>query len=160
MVRAIYPGSFDPVTFGHLDVIRRASELFDEVIVGVLHNSQKSPLFSVEERVNILKEVTADIPNVKIETFSGLSVNFARNCDAKVIIRGLRAITDFEYELQMAQTNRVIAPDIDTIFLTTNLKYSYLSSSIVKEIAGYQGDISEFLHPAIAEKVRERLANK
>ena len=160
MVRAIYPGSFDPVTFGHLDVIRRASELFDEVIVGVLHNSQKSPLFSVEERVNILKEVTADIPNVKIETFSGLSVNFARNCDAKVIIRGLRAITDFEYELQMAQTNRVIAPDIDTIFLTTNLKYSYLSSSIVKEIAGYQGDISEFLHPAVAEKVREKLANK
>ena len=109
MVRAIYPGSFDPVTFGHLDVIRRASELFDEVIVGVLHNSQKSPLFSVEERVNILKEVTADIPNVKIETFSGLSVNFARNCDAKVIIRGLRAITDFEYELQMAQTNRVLS---------------------------------------------------
>ena len=160
MVRAIYPGSFDPVTFGHLDVIRRASELFDEVIVGVLHNSQKSPLFSVEERVNILKEVTADIPNVKIETFSGLSVNFARNCDAKVIIRGLRAITDFEYELQMAQTNRDIAPDIDTIFLTTNLKYSYLSSSIVKEIAGYQGDISEFLHPAVAEKVREKLANK
>ena len=160
MVRAIYPGSFDPVTFGHLDVIRRASELFDEVIVGVLHNSQKSPLFSVEERVNILKEVTADIPNVKIETFSGLSVNFARNCDAKVIIRGLRAITDFEYELQMAQTNRVIAPDIDTIFLTTNLKYSYLSSSIVKEIAGYQGDISEFLHPAVAAKVRAKLANK
>ena len=112
MVRAIYPGSFDPVTFGHLDVIRRASELFDEVIVGVLHNSQKSPLFSVEERVNILKEVTADIPNVKIETFSGLSVNFARNCDAKVIIRGLRAITDFEYELQMAQTNRVLAKDV------------------------------------------------
>ena len=116
MVRAIYPGSFDPVTFGHLDVIRRASELFDEVIVGVLHNSQKSPLFSVEERVNILKEVTADIPNVKIETFSGLSVNFARNCDAKVIIRGLRAITDFEYELQMAQTNRVLEKDVDTMF--------------------------------------------
>ena len=124
MVRAIYPGSFDPVTFGHLDVIRRASELFDEVIVGVLHNSQKSPLFSVEERVNILKEVTADIPNVKIETFSGLSVNFARNCDAKVIIRGLRAITDFEYELQMAQTNRVLAKDVDTMFLTTSLEYA------------------------------------
>ena len=160
MVRAIYPGSFDPVTFGHLDVIRRASELFDEVIVGVLHNSQKSPLFSVEERVNILKEVTADIPNVKIETFSGLSVNFARNCDAKVIIRGLRAITDFEYELQMAQTNRVIAGDIDTIFLTTNLKYSYLSSSIVKEIAGYGGDIDAFLHPMVAERTREKFRER
>ena len=144
MVRAIYPGSFDPVTFGHLDVIRRASELFDEVIVGVLHNSQKSPLFSVEERVNILKEVTADIPNVKIETFSGLSVNFARNCDAKVIIRGLRAITDFEYELQMAQTNRVLAKDVDTMFLTTSLEYAYLSSTTVKEAAYFGADISKF----------------
>ena len=119
MVRAIYPGSFDPATFGHLDVIKRAAELFDEVIVGVLMNSEKSPLFSVEERVNILKKVTADIPNLKVTSFSGLSVNFARSCDAKVIIRGLRAITDFEYELQMAQTNRVLAKDVDTMFLTT-----------------------------------------
>lgn len=160
MTTAVYPGSFDPVTNGHLDVISRGAALFDKVIVGVLHNSTKSPLFSVEERVRILNEATRDLPNVEIVAFSGLSVDFARQCEAKVIIRGLRAITDFEYELQMAQTNRVIAPDIDTIFLTTNLKYSYLSSSIVKEIAGYQGDISEFLHPAVAEKVREKLANK
>ena len=160
MTTAVYPGSFDPVTNGHLDVISRGAELFDKVIVGVLHNSTKSPLFSVEERVRILNEAIKDLPNVEIVAFSGLSVDFARQCKAKVIIRGLRAITDFEYELQMAQTNRVIAPDIDTIFLTTNLKYSYLSSSIVKEIAGYQGDISEFLHPAVAEKVREKLANK
>ena len=160
MKTAIYPGSFDPVTFGHLDIIKRSASLADHLIVGVLNNSSKTPLFSVDERVNMIKEVTADIPNVEVLSFSGLLVDFARKHNVQVIIRGLRAVTDFEYELQMAQTNRVIAPDIDTIFLTTNLKYSYLSSSIVKEIAGYQGDISEFLHPAIAEKVRERLANK
>lgn len=160
MVIAVYPGSFDPATYGHLDIIKRASVSFDKVIVGVLHNSAKSPLFSARERVNILEKAVQDIPNVEVKAFEGLSVNFARENHAQVIIRGLRAVTDFEYELQMAQTNRVIAPDIDTIFLTTNLKYSYLSSSIVKEIAGYQGDISEFLHPAVAEKVREKLANK
>ena len=160
MVTAVYPGSFDPATYGHLDVILRASKLFDRVIVGVLHNSSKSPLFSVEERVKMLEDVTSYLPNVEVRSFGGLLVDFVHQCRADVIVRGLRAITDFEYELQMAQTNRVIAPDIDTIFLTTNLKYSYLSSSIVKEIAGYQGDISEFLHPVIAEKVRERLANK
>ena len=160
MVRAIYPGSFDPVTFGHLDVIRRASELFDEVIVGVLHNSQKSPLFSVEERVNILKEVTADIPNVKIETFSGLSVNFARNCDAKVIIRGLRAITDFEYELQMAQTNHKLRPDVETVFLTTSLEYSYLSSTTVKEVAAFGGDISQFVPEYVADRIKEKMKQK
>ena len=160
MKTAIYPGSFDPVTLGHFDIIKRSSEIFDQVIVGVLCNNAKSPLFSVEERVKMLEDVTSYLPNVEVRAFGGLLVDFVHQCQADVIVRGLRAITDFEYELQMAQTNRVIAPDIDTIFLTTNLKYSYLSSSIVKEIAGYQGDISEFLHPAIAEKVRERLANK
>lgn len=160
MKTAIYPGSFDPVTLGHFDIIKRSSEIFDQVIVGVLCNNAKSPLFSVEERVKMLEDVTSYLPNVEVRSFGGLLVDFVHQCRADVIVRGLRAITDFEYELQMAQTNRVIAPDIDTIFLTTNLKYSYLSSSIVKEIAGYQGDISEFLHPAIAEKVRERLANK
>ena len=160
MKAAIYPGSFDPMTLGHLDVIRRASKMFDTLIVSVLDNKAKNALFSVEERVSILKEATKDLPNVQVDSFQGLLIDYARQKDIHVSVRGLRAITDFEYELQMAQTNRVIAPDIDTIFLTTNLKYSYLSSSIVKEIAGYQGDISEFLHPAIAEKVRERLANK
>lgn len=160
MKTAIYPGSFDPVTLGHYDIIERSSKIFDKLIVGVLNNSAKSPLFSVEERVKMLEDVTSYLPNVEVRSFGGLLVDFVHQCRADVIVRGLRAITDFEYELQMAQTNRVIAPDIDTIFLTTNLKYSYLSSSIVKEIAGYQGDISEFLHPAIAEKVRERLANK
>ena len=158
MLKGIYPGSFDPVTFGHLDIIRRSAGLVDELIVGVLNNKAKSPLFSVKERVRMLNEVTKDMPNVRIVPFEGLLVDFARRSGASVVIRGLRAITDFEYELQMAQTNRVIAPEIDTIFLTTNLRYSYLSSSIVKEIAEYHGDISEFLHPMIAEKVREKLA--
>ena len=160
MKKAIYPGSFDPVTLGHLDIIRRSASLVDHLIVGVLNNSTKTPLFSVEERVNMLREVTKDLPNVEVLSFSGLLVDFAAEHNVSVIIRGLRAVTDFEYELAMSQTNRVAAPGIDTVFLTTSLKYAYLSSSIVKEIAGYQGDISEFLHPAIAEKVRERLANK
>ena len=160
MVRAIYPGSFDPVTFGHLDVIRRAAELFDEVIVGVLYNSEKSPLFSVEERVNILKEATAHLNNVEIVAFSGLSVEFARKCGAKVIIRGLRAITDFEYELQMAQTNRVLAPDIDTMFLTTSLEFAYLSSTTVKEVATFGGDISKFVPEFVSREVYKKLGSQ
>ena len=157
MNKAIYPGSFDPVTLGHLDIIERTSKMFDRVIIGVLNNKAKSPLFSVEERVNMLKELTANLPNVEVQSFEGLLIDFVRKNDARVIVRGLRAITDFEYELQMAQTNRVIAPEVDTIFLTTNLRYSYLSSSIVKEIAEFDGEISAFLHPAVAEKVREKL---
>ena len=157
MNKAIYPGSFDPVTLGHLDIIERTSKMFDRVIIGVLNNKSKSPLFSVEERVNMLKEVTANLPNVEVQSFEGLLIDFVRKNDARVIVRGLRAITDFEYELQMSQTNRVIAPEVDTIFLTTNLRYSYLSSSIVKEIAEFDGEISAFLHPAVAEKVREKL---
>ena len=157
MNKAIYPGSFDPVTLGHLDIIERTSKMFDRVIIGVLNNKSKSPLFSVEERVNMLKEVTANLPNVEVQSFEGLLIDFVRKNDARVIVRGLRAITDFEYELQMAQTNRVIAPEVDTSFLTTNLRYSYLSSSIVKEIAEFDGEISAFLHPAVAEKVREKL---
>ena len=157
MTTAVYPGSFDPATNGHLDVIERASKLFDQVIVGVLHNSAKSPLFSVEERVNILKEATRRLDNVEIVSFSGLTIEFARECGAKVIIRGLRAITDFEYELQMAQTNRVLAPDIDTMFLTTNLEYAYLSSTTVKEVAVFGGDISKFVPDFVKEKVYQKL---
>ena len=153
MVTAVYPGSFDPATYGHLDVIRRASVSFDRVVVGVLHNSSKSPLFSVEERVNILEKATKDIPNVIIKPFDGLSVNFARENHAQVIVRGLRAVTDFEYELQMAQTNRVLAPDVDTIFLTTSLEYAYLSSSSVKEIASFGGDISQCVPEFVAKQI-------
>lgn len=156
MAVAVYPGSFDPVTLGHQDIIERSSKIMERVIVGVLKNNSKSPLFSVKERVKMLESVTGHMPNVQILAFDGLLVDFVRQCHADVIVRGLRAITDFEYELQMSQTNRVISPGVDTIFLTTNLKYSYLSSSIVKEIAMYQGDISAFVTPEIALKVLER----
>ena len=157
---AVYPGSFDPVTLGHYDIIERTSKIFDKVILGVLNNRAKSPLFSAEERVNMLKEVTVSLTNVEVQSFEGLLIDFVRQNGAAIIVRGLRAITDFEYELQLAQTNRVIAPEVDTIFLTTNLKYSYLSSSIVKEIAEYDGEISEFLHPVIADRVREKLEER
>jgi len=157
MVIAVYPGSFDPATYGHLDVIRRASASFDKVIVGVLNNSAKSPLFSAEERVNILKKETADIPNVFIKSFCGMTVNFARDNHAKVIVRGLRAVTDFEYELQMAQTNRVLAPDIDTVIMTTSLEYAYLSSTIMKEVALFGGDLTNFAPPATIAAVRKKL---
>ena len=132
MATAIYPGSFDPVTLGHLDIIERTAQIMDRVIVGVLNNRKKTPLFSVEERVNMLKSVTSHLENVEVKAFDGLTIDFARENGAKVIVRGLRAITDFEYELQLSQTNRVMAPEIDTLFLTTSLKYSYLSSSMVR----------------------------
>lgn len=157
MTCAVYPGSFDPVTLGHLDIIERTAQIMDRVVVGVLINRKKTPLFSVEERVNMLKSVTAHLPNVEVKAFDGLTIDFARENGAKAIVRGLRAITDFEYELQLSQTNRVMAPEIDTLFLTTSLKYSYLSSSMVKEIAMYQGDISAFLPPEVAELVREKV---
>ncbi|MCH5274263.1 MAG: pantetheine-phosphate adenylyltransferase [Lachnospiraceae bacterium] len=143
MKRAVYPGSFDPVTFGHLDVIKRAASVFDELIVSILNNKEKKPLFSLEERVKILEKATADIPNVKVDSFSGLLIDYAKEKDIHVAIRGLRAITDFEYELQIAQTNRILSKEsLDTMFFTTNLEYSYLSSSSVKEIASFGGDIS------------------
>ena len=153
---AVYPGSFDPVTLGHLDIIERSAKIMDKVIVGVLKNNSKTPLFSVEERVNILADVTKDIGNVTIKAFDGLSVDFARNCGAQFMVRGLRAITDFDYELQMSQTNRILRSDIDTIFLSTSLEYAYLSSSSVKEIASFGGDISmcvpDFLGKQIYDK--------
>ena len=160
MLRAIYPGSFDPVTFGHIDIIRRSSRLVDELIVGVLNNNAKSPLFSVEERVRMLKEVTSDIPNIRILPFGGLLVDFAREVEAGMVIRGLRAITDFEYELQMAQTNHKLEPDLETAFLTTSLEYSYLSSTTVKEVAAFGGDISQFVPESVADRITEKLKKK
>ena len=157
MRRAVYPGSFDPVTFGHLDIIRRSAVLVDELIVGVLTNSAKTPLFSAEERVNILADVTKDIGNVTIKAFDGLTVDFARNCGAQFMVRGLRAITDFDYELQMSQTNRILRSDIDTIFLSTSLEYAYLSSTTVKEIASYHGDISKFVPESVIEKIYQKM---
>ena len=153
---AIYPGSFDPVTNGHVDIIERASRMFDRLIVAVLNNSAKKPLFTTAERIEMLRQVTSHLPNVEVKAFDGLTVDFAHQENAGVLVRGLRAVTDFEYELQLSQTNRVIAPDIDTVFLTTNLKYSYLSSSIVKEIASYGGDISAFLDPRVEARVKAK----
>lgn len=154
MKRAVYPGSFDPVTYGHLDVIRRAAEMFDELIVSVLNNKEKMPLFSVEERVKILEKATADIPNVKVDSFSGLLIDYAREKDIHVAVRGLRAITDFEYELQISQTNRLLSKEkLDTVFLTTSLEYAYLSSSGVREIASFGGDISMCVPDFVAKLV-------
>ena len=160
MLRAIYPGSFDPVTNGHIDIIRRAAAISDELIVGVLQNKAKSPLFSVEERVIILREVTKNLKNVKIIPFEGLLIDFAAQMDAKVIVRGLRAITDFEYELQMSQTNRKLNADIETLFLTTSLEYSFLSSTTVKEVASFGGDISQFVPEFVAEQITEKIKEK
>ena len=158
MKRAVYPGSFDPVTFGHLDVMKRSATLVDELIVAVLQNNKKNPLFSVEERVNILKKVTKDISNIRVESFDGLSIDFVKEFHAQFLVRGLRAITDFEYELQMAQTNRIMDPEIDTIFLTTSLEYAYLSSSTVKEVALYGGDISKFVPEEVVSEINRKMA--
>ncbi|MBU3840939.1 MAG: pantetheine-phosphate adenylyltransferase [Candidatus Ruminococcus intestinipullorum] len=160
MLRAIYPGSFDPVTYGHLDIIRRSCKIVDELVVGVLNNNAKMPLFSVEERVKMLQEVTKDLKNVKIVPFHGLLIDFAREMDAYVVIRGLRAITDFEYELQMSQTNHKLEPDLETMFLTTSIEYSYLSSTTVREIATYGGDVSQFVPEEVRIALKEKMKTK
>jgi pantetheine-phosphate adenylyltransferase len=161
MNAAIYPGSFDPMTLGHLDIIKRASKMFDELTVSVLDNKAKIALFSVEERVNILKEATKDLPNVKVDSFNGLLIDYARQKNIHISVRGLRAITDFEYELQIAQTNRILSNgELDTVFLTTSLEYSYLSSSSVKEIASFNGDISLLVPEFVAKLVYDKYNKK
>lgn len=160
MANAIYPGSFDPITYGHIDVIKRASPMVDRLVVGVLVNNEKKPMFSLEERVAMIRDAVKDIPNVEVKAFTGLTVDFARKEDARFIVRGLRAVTDFEYELQLSHTNKKIAPDVDTVFLMTSLEYTYLSSSLVKEVASYGGDISEFVTEEVARKIHDKLSNK
>lgn len=156
-MKAVYPGSFDPVTYGHLDIIERAAAIFDELTVSVLNNKAKTALFSVEERVNLLKEATKHLPNVKVDCFSGLLIDYAKQNDIHVSVRGLRAVTDFEYELQIAQTNsKFSGGELDTIFLTTSLEFAYLSSSTVKEIASFGGDITETVPEFVAQKVYEK----
>ncbi|MDO4809115.1 MAG: pantetheine-phosphate adenylyltransferase [Eubacteriales bacterium] len=159
MKTAIYPGSFDPVTYGHLDIIERSAALFDRLVIGVLVNSTKSPMFSMEERVEMIRQETAHLPNVEVRCFSGLTVDFARENGAGFMVRGLRAVTDFEYELQLSHTNRQIAPDLDTVFLTTGMNYGYISSSVTKEIASLGGDITKFVPPAVAKRIKEKLAD-
>ncbi len=158
MKRGIYPGSFDPITLGHQDVIKRAAKIMDELVIGVLTNSMKAPLFSVEERVELIEKVVKDIPNVKVQAFEGLTIDFAKEIGATVLIRGLRAVTDFEYELQIAQTNSKLDSEIDTVFFTTNVEYSYLSSSIVKEIASFGGDITKFVPENIVSTIYDKIA--
>ncbi len=154
---AIYPGSFDPVTLGHYDIIKRSAVMFDEVIIGVLNNTSKTPLFSLEERVNMLKDTVSELPNVSVEAFNGLLVDFVKQKNTNIIIRGLRALTDFDLEMQMAQSNRMVAPDVDTVFLSTSLEYSYLSSSIVKEYARYGVDLKEFVPECVIAKLIDKM---
>ena len=156
MKTAVYPGSFDPVTFGHIDVMKRACKIFDKVIVAVLVNSSKNPVFSAEERVELIRESVSDIQNVEVDYFSGLLVDYMKKKKAHAIVKGLRAISDFEYEFQMALLNRQLNREVDTVFLTTNVKYMYLSSSMVREIARHGGDVSQF----VPKFVEERLAQK
>lgn len=153
----IYPGSFDPVTFGHLDIIERASKNYDLVYVSVLDNNKKSPLFTVDERVKMLKDVTKDYDNVIVDTFRGLLIDYAKEKDVHMVLRGLRALTDFEYELHMAQTNYIISGgSLETVFLSTDLKYSYLSSTTVREIASFRGDVSSFVPENVARELYKK----
>lgn len=157
---SIYPGSFDPVTLGHIDIIKRTAKMTDVLIVGVLKNSAKRGLFTIEEREDMLRQVTMDIPNIEIKSFDGLLVDFAKENNANTIVRGLRAITDFDYELQMAQTNRALYEGADTIFIPTSIEYSFLSSTTVREIASLGGDISKFVVPYVEEKLKEKYNTK
>lgn len=157
---AVCPGSFDPVTYGHLDIIRRASEIFDKVIVAVLKNASKMPVFSIQERVDLLVEVTKDIPNVEVDGFEDLLVNYIRKKNAHVIIKGLRAVSDFEYELQMAAVNRKLSDKIETFFMMSSTQYSYLSSSIVKQIAMFGGPVGDLVPEAVEAALRAKYAER
>lgn len=153
---AVYPGSFDPPTLGHLDIIRRSAKQFDHVIVAVLNNTSKSPMFTLEERKEMLREITGDIPNVSIDSFRDLLVRFMKSRNASVIVRGIRSVTDFEYELTLASTNQLLDHEIETIFMMTNPKFSYLSSSIVKEIAMFGGPVHELVPAPIEQRLLEK----
>jgi pantetheine-phosphate adenylyltransferase len=153
---AVCPGSFDPITYGHLDIITRAAKVFDELYVVVLNNSSKKPLFSVEERIDLIDQVTKSIPNVKVDSFQGLLVDYAESVNANAIIRGLRAVSDFEYEMQITSMNRVLDDKIETFFIMTNNQYSFLSSSIVKEVAKYGGKISELVPSEVEEALLKK----
>ncbi|MBO8155354.1 MAG: pantetheine-phosphate adenylyltransferase [Bacillaceae bacterium] len=156
---AICPGSFDPVTLGHLDIIKRGAKVFDHVIVAIFNNQSKSPLFTVEERVELLKEATKDLLNVSVDACSGLLMDYAREKNADAILRGLRAVSDFEYEMQITAMNRKLNDDIETFFIMTNNQYSFLSSSIVKEVARYKADVSDLVPEAVSRALKEKYHN-
>ena len=153
---AVYPGTFDPITNGHSDLVNRAVRMFDQVILAVAHNPDKSPLFSIEERVELAKLVLGDMPNVEVREFSGLLIDFARECRASVVIRGLRAVSDFEYEFQLASMNRRLDKNIETVFLTPAENHTFVSASLVKEIARYGGDVSQFVHPEVYQALKQK----
>lgn len=159
-ITAVCPGSFDPITVGHLDIIRRASQMFQKVIVVVMTNTSKTPSFSVEERMEMIRKTAADIPNVEVDAYGGLLADYTRKRGAKAIIKGLRAMSDFEYEFQMALTNKKLNPEAETVFLTTSSEYMYLSSSMVKLIGSMGGDIREFVPAVIHEDIKRRLSGK
>ncbi|AJE23142.1 pantetheine-phosphate adenylyltransferase [Azotobacter chroococcum] len=156
MNRVIYPGTFDPITKGHGDLVERAAKLFDQVIIAVAASPKKNPLFPLEKRVELVREVTRHLPNVEVVGFSSLLAQFARDQKANVLLRGLRAVSDFEYEFQLANMNRQLAPEVESLFLTPSEKYSYISSTLVREIAALGGNIDQFVHPAVATALRER----
>lgn len=157
MNRVLYPGTFDPITNGHTDLVERAARLFDEVIIAVAASPKKGPLFSLEQRVELARKVTAHLPNVKVYGFSNLLAHFVKEVEANVLMRGLRAVSDFEYEFQLANMNRKLAPDVESLFLTPCEQYSFISSTLVREIAALDGDISQFVHPVVAKALTERL---
>ena len=157
---AMYPGSFDPVTNGHLDIIKRSSRMFDKVIVAVLVNSAKTPLFTVEERVAMLRESCKNIPNVEIDSFNGLTVTFAKQKGATVMVRGLRAVTDFDYEFQLAGMNRRLIPDVETVFLTPGDQFQFISSSFVREIALLGGAVNEFVAPHVLQRLQQKISEE
>ena len=158
MITVVYPGTFDPLTRGHEDLVRRAARVFDRVVVGVADSAAKNPFFSASERIDMAREVLAPMTNVEVEGFSSLLMNFVRAQDAKIILRGLRAVSDFEYEFQMAGMNRSLYPDVETLFLTPSEQYTFVSATIVREIAKFGGDVSHFVHPLVADRIRARVA--
>src|SRR5574342_971182 len=160
LIRAVYPGTFDPVTRGHEDIVRRAVRLFDSVVVGVADSRSKRPFFTLEERVQMAREALAGYPNVTVVGFSGLLMDFIREHQARVILRGLRAVSDFEYEFQMAGLNRSIFPDVETVFMTPSDQYMFIAATIVREIALLGGDVSKFVHPSVAERLAARVNHR
>ncbi|MBV8626108.1 MAG: pantetheine-phosphate adenylyltransferase [Herbaspirillum sp.] len=157
---AVYPGTFDPITNGHQDLVRRAAGIFDHVVVAIAANPNKTPLLSVEKRVDLARRVLHDLPNVEVQGYSGLTVNFARRYQDAVIVRGLRAVSDFEYEFQMAGMNRYLLPDVETLFLTPSDQYQFISGTIVREIAQLGGDVSKFVFPSVEKWLKEKIAKK